>query len=149
MTHRIHVWAWADCAEHGTPRRACCPTGISPARRRALRALRCRPRASRRRPPHSWDGVYVGYPPSPTSSWRRVLTLLAPPHPSSTTPPPPRNPHPAARSKGYLITDGTEPPGRQSAPLPPPLTGPGSERTIPAGVGVKRRCVRILSGAQL
>src|SRR5215470_3973426 len=29
------LWTWADCDEHGTPRRSCCPTGISAARRRA------------------------------------------------------------------------------------------------------------------
>src|SRR5262249_2601243 len=39
-------------------------------------------------------GVYVGYPPSPTSSWRRVLTLPAPPHPTPTPPPPPPLPNP-------------------------------------------------------
>ena len=42
---------------------------------------------------------------------------------------------------------GTYPPGRRSAPLPPPLTTSGS-RTIPAGVGVKRRGVRAPSVAQ-
>jgi hypothetical protein len=29
------------------------------------------------------------------------------------------------------ITGSTQPPGPRSAPLPPPLTTPGSERTIP------------------
>jgi len=65
------------------------------------------------------------------------------PRPSSTTPPPLRNPPPTARSKGCPIADGTEPPGPRSAPLPPPLTRSRSERTIPAGVGVKRRYVSL------
>ena len=52
---RIDLWAWADRAARGTPRRGRCPTGVSLARRRAHSALRRRPRASRRLPPRRRD----------------------------------------------------------------------------------------------
>src|SRR5215470_11381969 len=79
-------------------------------------------------------GVYVGYPPSPTSSWRRVLTLPAPPPPAALDTSGLRAHHPRrSRSQTALCPHSL---GCSAQGTPAVLAAGRAGRTAPTGAKV-------------